>query len=209
MPRTRIKICGIRDEESAIAAAEAGADAVGLVFVRSSPRCVNTEEAQNIMLALPPFVATVGVFMNHAPDTFAEIEEECPTTHAQLHGNENESIVRACGPAIKAVRYTADSIAADLKRWEACEDVEAILVDGPAPGEGVPFRWEDLAPHLDNVRKPVFLAGGLTPDNVAEAIRILRPYGVDVSSGVERERGVKDPALMEAFCQADREADVS
>ena len=81
---------------------------------------------------------------------------------------------KACGPVIKAVRFDAATIAADLARWEACEDVEAILIDGPSPGEGVPFRWEDLPPLLAKVDKPVFLAGGLTPENVADAVRKLR-----------------------------------
>ena len=209
MARTRVKICGVRDAETALVAADAGADAVGFVFVRNSPRFIDPEEAQDVMCCLPPMVSTVGVFMNHAPDAFADIEESCPTTHSQLHGNEDERVVKACGPVIKAVRFDAATIAADLARWEACEDVEAILIDGPSPGEGVPFRWEDLPPLLAKVDKPVFLAGGLTPENVADAVRIVRPYGVDVSTGVEKSRGVKDPALIEAFCEAVRRADAT
>jgi phosphoribosylanthranilate isomerase len=206
--RTRVKICGVKDAETALSAAESGADAVGFVFVRSSPRFVTPEVAQEILLALPPFVSTVGVFMNHSPDAFADIEEVCPTTHTQLHGNEAEAVVTQCGPVIKAVRYAADTIAAELERWEKCDDVEAILIDGPAPGEGVAFRWEDLPPLLEKVSKPVVLAGGLTPENVAEAVRVVRPWGVDVSSGVEASRGVKDPALIEAFCEAVMRADL-
>lgn len=207
MGRTRIKICGVKDVETALVAAEAGADAVGFIFIRNSPRFIDPDEAQDVMFSLPPMVSTVGVFMNHSPDAFADIEERCPTTHTQLHGNENDEVVRACGPAIKAIRYDAATIAKELTRWDECEDVEALLIDGPAPGEGVPFKWTDLPPLLERVEKPVFLAGGLTPDNVAEAIRIVRPYGVDVSSGVEKARGEKDPALIEAFCAAVRRAD--
>ena len=208
MGRTRIKICGVKDLETALAAADAGADAVGFIFIRNSPRFIDPEDAQDIMLSLPPMVSTVGVFMNHSPDAFSNIEEDCPTTHTQLHGNEDERVVKACGPAIKAIRFDPATIAADLRRWDACEDVEALLIDGPAPGEGVAFRWQDLPPLLEPVEKPVFLAGGLTPANVAEAIRIVRPYGVDVSSGVEKARGQKDPALIEAFCEAVRRADL-
>lgn len=207
MGRTRIKICGVKDVETALVAAEAGADAVGFIFIRNSPRFIDPDEAQDVMFSLPPMVSTVGVFMNHSPDAFADIEERCPTTHTQLHGNENDEVVRACGPAIKAIRYDAATIAKELVRWDECEDVEALLIDGPAPGEGVPFKWTDLPPLLERIEKPVFLAGGLTPDNVAEAIRIVRPYGVDVSSGVEKARGEKDPALIEAFCAAVRRAD--
>ena len=110
-------------------------------------------------------------------------------------------------PVIKGVRFAPASIASDLARFEKDDNVEAILIDGPTPGEGVPFQWSDLTPHLDNIAKPVFLAGGLNPANVGDAIRILAPYAVDVSSGVERERGVKDPELIAAFCEAVRRAD--
>ncbi len=207
MARTRIKICGVRDIETAAAAADAGADAIGLIFVRSSPRLILPEAAQEIMLSLPPMVATVGVFMNHSVEAFVDIEEQCPTTHTQLHGNEDERLVSQCGPAIKAVRFDPATIAAELARWEACDDVEAILLDSPTPGEGVAFEWSQLVPLLDAVTKPIFLAGGLTPENVGDAIRAIGPYAVDVSSGVERERGVKDVGLIEAFCDAVREAD--
>lgn len=208
MPRTRIKICGVRDIETALVAADAGADAIGFIFVRNSPRFVTPEEAMGILLDLPPFLTTVGVFMNHSPEAFMDIEEDCPTNHTQLHGNENEDVVSTCGPAIKAVRYAADTIAKDLARWDSCEDVDAILIDGPAPGEGVAFKWADLVPLTEKLSKPFILAGGLTPANVAEAIRTLHPWAVDVSSGVEKDRGVKDPDLIEAFCDAVRAADV-
>lgn len=205
--RTRIKICGIRGGDAALAAADAGADAIGFLFVTSSPRFIEPEDAAAIMLGMPPFVATVGVFMNASAEAFADIEERCPTSHTQLHGSEEETLVNQCAPAIKAVRYARDTIERDLTRWDRCDDVEAILIDGPAPGRGVPFEWTDLAPLVRGLAKPVFLAGGLTPDNVAEAIRVVRPYAVDVSSGVESSRGVKDPALIRAFCDAVRAAD--
>jgi phosphoribosylanthranilate isomerase len=208
MGRTRIKICGVREAETAWAAAEAGADAIGLVFVRSSPRYIEPEHAAQIMLGLPPFLSTVGLFMNPSLDHFCDVEEICPTTLVQFHGSEDEGLVRRCGPGlIKAVRFDAGSIAAELARWDAVEEVDAILVDGGSGGEGVAFEWERLAELASTLSKPLILAGGLTPENVGRAIRTVRPWAVDVSSGVEKARGVKDAGLIEDFCRAVREAD--
>lgn len=207
MSRTRIKICGVRDIDTAFAAVEAGADAIGFIFVRSSPRFIEPDAAAEIMASLPPFVSTVGVFMNMPVDGFSDTEEACPTTYTQLHGDENAELIAACAPVIKGIRFAPNSIAEQLARFDADENVEAILIDGPSPGEGVPFEWSDLDPHMAIVSKPVFLAGGLNPDNVADAIAELRPYAVDVSSGVERERGVKDHGLIRQFCESVRRAD--
>ncbi|MFN0133868.1 MAG: phosphoribosylanthranilate isomerase [Phycisphaerales bacterium] len=207
MPRTRIKICGIRTPEAALAAVEAGADALGFMFVRSSVRHIEPEDAAAIMWQLPPMVTTVGVYMNASVDTFADIEQQCPTHAVQLHGNEDEETVRACGPAIKAVRFDPATIRRDLERWDEMDEVDAILVDGSTGGEGTTLDWPALAAAAEDIATPLMLAGGLTPANVAHAIRIVRPFAVDVSSGVERERGIKDPALIEAFCEAVRAAD--
>ncbi len=208
MRRTRIKICGIRTAEIAHAAVDAGADALGFVFVQSSPRFIEPEEAWGIIGGLPPLVGTVGVFVNAPIDAFCDIEERCPTTYSQLQGNEEIPLVRRCGPGvIKAIRYDAATVREDLARWDEIDEVDAILVDGSAGGLGESFDWSGLAPHLAGITKPVILAGGLTPGNVAAAIRAARPFAVDVSSGVERERGVKDPGLIEAFCEAVRGAD--
>lgn len=209
MPRTRIKICGITTPEAARAAVEAGADAVGFVFVRRSPRHIEPEAAAAIMADLPPFVAAVGLFQDCPVDDFIAIEEVCPTHHTQLHGNESVSVVRHCSPAIKAIRFHEDTIANDLARWDSVDEVEAILVDGSWGGEGVAFDWKKLAEPASSLTKPIILAGGLTPENVGEAIRQARPFAVDVSSGVESERGVKDPAMIHAFCDAVRAADAS
>lgn len=208
MQRTRIKICGIRDDDALLAAADAGADAVGFMFVPASPRYVDPHDAFELMSLAPIFVATVGVFADLDPDAFSDMEEICPTTYSQLHGQEPERVVRACGPdIIKAVRFDPATIDADLNRWSQVDEVSAILVDGSAGGQGVAFDWAALAPLIETCAKPVILAGGLNPGNVAAAIRACRPWGVDVSSGVERERGVKDPDLIAAFCEAVREAD--
>lgn len=208
MGRTRIKICGVRSLDVARAAADAGADAVGFVFVPSSVRYIEPAEAWRVVSALPPMLTTVGVFVNASVETFSQIEEICPTDFAQLQGNEPEDVVRACGPRlIKAVCFHPQTIARDLLRWDAIEEVDAILVDGSAGGAGEAFDWALLTPHVARIRKPIILAGGLNPQNVGQAIRAVRPFAVDVSSGVERRRGEKDPALIEAFCQAVRDAD--
>lgn len=210
MARTRVKICGIRTPEGADAAVEAGADAIGFIFVPSSSRHVEPEDAAAIMAGLPPFVTTVGVFVNASLEKFLDIEEDCPTNYVQLQGNEDVTLVRQCGPSLfKAVRFDSGTIRADLERWDSIEEVDAILVDGSAGGAGTAFDWNALKPHLEGLAKPIIVAGGLTPENVGEAIRALRPYAVDVSSGVESAPGVKDPALMRAFCKAVREADAA
>lgn len=208
MSRTRIKICGIRDDQALFAACDAGADAVGFMFVEASPRYIAPEAAADLMSLLPPFVAAVGVLANPSVDEFADIEEICPTPYTQLHGQEDGRLVRACGPdVIKALRYDPATIEASIKGWEQVDEVGAILVDGSAGGEGVAFDWPALAGIIEHCTKPIIIAGGLTPANVGAAIRACRPYGVDVSSGVEKSKGVKDPALIEAFCEAVREAD--
>lgn len=210
MPRTRIKICGIRDIDSALACAESGADAIGLVFVKSSPRAVTPDEAFDIQASLPPFLSTVGLFKNASVDFFCDAEETCPTTMVQLHGDETDQVIKQCGPnLIKAVKFDAATIARDLARFQAINEVDAILVDGSAGGEGIAFDWSALKPHADALQLPLFISGGLTPENVGEAIRILRPYAVDVSSGVESAPGIKDHALIAAFCDAVRKADAS
>lgn len=208
--RTRIKICGVTTPEAAHGAVAAGADAVGFVFVDDSPRKIDPGVAAGIMGSLPPFVSTVGLFRNPTLDDFLEVEQRCPTTYTQLHGTESEKLVRQCGPLlIKAVHYEIGTIAQQLALWDSVEEVDAILVDGSPGGEGEAFDWATLRDVAGEVRTPLIVAGGLTPENVGEAIRTLRPYGVDVSSGVERERGVKDVALIEAFCAAVREADAA
>ena len=208
MARTRIKICGIKDEAGLFAAADCGADAVGFVFVEASPRYIKPEDAWKLAGLLPPMVATVGLYQNPGVDDFAEVEQVCPTTLTQLHGNERDQIVEMIGPdLIKAIKFDPETIAGRLKHYDEFPEVSAILIDGSAGGEGEAFDWNLLAPHMKHVAKPIILAGGLTPENVGEAIRIVRPFAVDVSSGVERERGVKDPELIAAFCRAVVKAD--
>lgn len=208
MSRTRVKICGVRDVETALCAAECGADAVGFVFVKSSPRSVTPDGAEEIAAYLPPFVQTVGLFVNPTAQAVEEAAEACLFDFVQLHGTEPEPFVKQCGGrVIKAVRFDASTIEGDLMKWSRLSEVDAILVDGGSGGEGQSFDWEALARVQDTSQQPIILAGGLTPGNVEEAIRIVRPWAVDVSSGVESAPGVKDPGLVAAFCEAVRRAD--
>jgi phosphoribosylanthranilate isomerase len=203
--RTRIKICGVRDPETARAAAEAGADAIGLVFAEGSPRRVTLDQAGEIVRATPAFVTTVGLFVDAAPQTVLDAKRSCGLSTAQLHGSEAEDEATACGPGvIKAIRFDGATIERELRRWSRVGAVSAILVDGSSGGAGTAFDWAALARVRDAATKPIILAGGLHPENVEEAIRVVRPFAVDVSSGVERERGEKSPALITAFCDAAR-----
>jgi phosphoribosylanthranilate isomerase len=208
MARTRIKICGVRDVETALIAAECGADAVGLVFAPSSVRRIDPGWAWEIACALPPFVAKVGLFVDAGASRYHEVMERCPCDYGQLHGSESVGEVRECGPrVIKAVLFDAATIEAEFEKWNGVAEVEALLVDGGAGGEGRALDWAALARVREACEHPIILAGGLTAENVGEAIRVVRPWAVDVSSGVESSRGVKDAALIEAFCEAVRAAD--
>lgn len=208
--RTRVKVCGITNFDDAAAAIELGADAIGFVFVPDTPRFIDPDEAAEILDALPPFVSAVGVVRDLDVDTFCEIEQRCPCHMMQLHGRENEKTVSACGPSvIKAFRYDPATVRSQLDRWARVDEVDAVLVDGSDGGAGEAFDWFDLAEQLpEDYDKLVIIAGGLTPANVGQAIRAVRPYAVDVSSGVEAEPGVKDHDRLAAFMQAVREADM-
>ncbi len=219
MPRTRIKVCGVRDLETALVCAHAGADAVGFVFHPQSSRFIEPEEAADVMLMLPPLLTSVALFVNVSFERYCDLEEVCPTALSQFHGSESVELVDQCGPGIiKAIKYDPKTIEADLREWNDCGGVDAILVDGSSGGEGTTLDWAGLRQAMEAVGyggeaefdgqlRPVFLAGGLTPENVGEAIRVVRPYAVDVSSGVESEPGVKDHAKIRVFCDAVRKAD--
>jgi phosphoribosylanthranilate isomerase len=223
--RTRIKICGITTVEAALAAVDAGADALGLIFADGSPRRITIDTAADIRAAVPPLVTLFGVFQLTTPGsggggtgvsggTSGGINSDLENWSnlglwVQLHGDENEALARHLTRrfrVIKAFRYSASQV----RRWDACQAVEMLLIDSPRPGSGRSFNLAPLAKTMrEGVRKPVMLAGGLTPGNVADAIRQVRPYAVDVSTGVESPPGSgrKDPALIRAFCEAVRAAD--
>ena len=221
MTRTRIKICGVRDVRTALAAVEAGADAIGLVFAPRSPRHVDVETAQVITEALPPGVEPVGLFVDEPVERVRVIASEVGLRTVQLHGHEKPGDAAALAPLRiwKALAFDADRAQETLAPWRgASANLAALLFDTPPPhrdalpgGGGRRFDWNSLAQlaAAGELRglPSLILAGGLTPDNVSAAIRAAAPYAVDVSSGVESERGVKDAAKIRAFCEAVRQAD--
>ncbi|MCZ6868927.1 MAG: phosphoribosylanthranilate isomerase [Gammaproteobacteria bacterium] len=203
MSRVRIKICGITRSEDARAAVALGADALGFVFYEPSPRNVDLERASAIVAELPPFVSAVGVFVD--PDT-ARVEEvlsEVRLDVLQFHGDERpEDCERFGRPYLKSIRMKPGIDPRSVARAHA--GAQALLFDAYVPdkpgGAGQTFDWSLVPSDLD---KPVVLAGGLTADNVADAIRRVQPYGVDVSGGVEGSRkGVKDLQKMQRFIGA-------
>jgi phosphoribosylanthranilate isomerase len=203
MTAPRIKICGVRTPGTARVAASAGADYVGVVFAPGSPRRVTPEEGRAIAAALPPGVEPVALFqLERAADLTVAA---WPFEWVQLHGEEDEELVAAAARRHRVIRGFRFSREAVL-RWNACRDVDVLLVDGGAGGAGVGFDHAELAALRDEVHNPILLAGGLAPDNVATAVQAVAPWGVDVSSGVESARGVKDDDLIRAFCAAVRSA---
>jgi phosphoribosylanthranilate isomerase len=208
----RIKICGITSVEDALLAAEAGADAIGLNFYERSPRYVTTERAKEICLALPAGVAKVGVFVNSLPKGIAAMAERVGLDVIQLHGDEGPDFLGSLGklPVIKAFRCresTLNSVRAFLTLCPEPSFPIAVLLDAHAPGSyggtGQVLDWRRLqAERHQLLGLPLILAGGLTPQNVAEAIRVARPDAVDTASGVEVSPGKKDPAKVRAFISA-------
>lgn len=201
--RTRVKICGIRRREDALAAIEAGADALGFVFHPRSPRAVTAEAAAALVRALPPFVAKVGLFVNAPEARVRSVLEEVPLDLLQFHGEESPDWCARIGrPWMKAVRMAPGIDLVARMEELAAAGASAVLVDAWHPavagGTGETFDWDRIPARRP---LPLVLAGGLTPENVAEAIRRVRPYAVDVSSGVERRRGVKDPERIRAFLE--------
>jgi len=205
--RTRIKVCGITRVEDAIAAAALGVDALGFVFWPGSPRCITPRAAAAITAALPPFVAKVGVFVNQSPAEIRAFAGEAGLDAVQLHGDEPAELwARVPGRCIKAVAVGPGFDAAGLADWPP-----AIwpLLDACDParrgGTGREIDW-GLAARAARIR-PVILAGGLSPSNVGLAVSRVRPFALDVSSGVEREPGIKDPEKLRTFVGAVLAAD--
>jgi len=199
---TRIKICGITNVADAVAAAEAGADMIGLMFYERSPRNISIATATEISRALSPFVVKVGVFVNPDEDMVMRAIGECGVTLLQFHGEETPEFCTQFGVMnMKAFRVRDAASLDALPNYPT----DAYLLDAFSPdahgGTGAKFNW-DLAIEAKKHGKPIFLAGGLTPENVAEAVRKVEPFGVDVSSGVESAPGKKDHAKVRAFIQA-------
>jgi phosphoribosylanthranilate isomerase len=208
MSYTRIKICGITRVEDALSAAQAGADAIGLVFAEGSPRRLHTEQARRIAAALPPFVSTVALFVNPSQELVAQVIAQVRPDCLQFHGEETPDFCAAFNlPWLKVARVRADI---DLLQFAArYAGAQGLLLDAYSAaahgGTGERFDWGLIPADLS---RPVVLAGGLTPDNVAEAVRHVRPWAVDVSSGVEAAPGIKDAAKIAAFVKEVKDADV-
>lgn len=201
MTRTRVKICGIRQEADARFCAQQGADAIGLVFYEPSPRAVSIETASAIVRSLPAFVTSVGLFVNPTEQQVVSVLQQVGLDCLQFHGDETAAFCRQFGrPYIKAIRMRADEdVTASIKVYS---DAQALLLDtyveGTQGGTGQTFDWR-RAPTAG--LQPFILAGGLTAENVAEAIGIAKPYAVDVSGGVEKSRGVKDLNMIQRFIE--------
>lgn len=198
---TRIKICGIRDVATAMAAVEAGADAIGVVLATGSPRTITHAAAVEIAAEVPEHVEVVGVFVD---GTLEHDLLPWQPRWTQLHGTEDERLVASlAGPVVRAVAFDAD----ELRRWDGATGVDRLLVDSERPGSGQAFDHTAFQAMRDELTTPLVLAGGLAPDTVGDAIRRLRPWGVDVSSAVESAPGIKDTDRIRAFCDAVRESD--
>ncbi|MDZ7787832.1 MAG: phosphoribosylanthranilate isomerase [Halofilum sp. (in: g-proteobacteria)] len=207
MAHTRIKICGITRPEDAVAAADAGVDAIGLVFYPPSPRAVEPEVARTIVAALPPFVTATGLFLDADRERIDAVLSAVPLGLLQFHGREDAAFCRSFDrPYIKAVGMADGADPAELAR--AWPDAAGLLADSHSPGEaggtGKRFPWDRLAGERDY---RLILAGGLDPDNVCSAVRTVRPDAVDVSSGVEQSPGCKDAARIQRFIEEVRRGD--
>jgi phosphoribosylanthranilate isomerase len=203
---TRVKICGVTSVADALLAAEAGADMIGLMFYEGSPRHVAIEQAAEISGVLPPFVLRVGVFVNPDEALVTRAIGDCGLTILQFHGDETSEFCTQFGlMSLKAIRVRD----AESLRPLADYHTDGFLLDACSGaglgGTGEKFNW-DLAVEAQKFGKPIFLAGGLTPENVAAAVRQVRPFAVDVSSGVESSPGKKDAAKVRAFIDAVRAA---
>ena len=200
----KIKICGLTNLDDASAAIDFGADALGFVFFKKSPRNISPEKAAAIIAKLPVFTTTVGVFVNEPRQTIQEIIEETGIDVIQLHGDEPPESCRLQRRVIKGIRVKSLESLEPLKSYQ--DLVSAFLLDTFAPhmpgGTGQVFNW-DIAIEAKNFGR-IILAGGLTPENISEAIRRVNPYAVDVSSGVELEKGKKDHQKMRLFIEKAR-----
>jgi phosphoribosylanthranilate isomerase len=196
----KIKICGITSLEDALAAADAGADALGFNFYKKSPRCIEPSKAAEIIAQLPPFIIPVGLFVNEREEKIREIQHLTCLQAVQFHGDESPEFCQRFGErVIKAFQVRNKESLKNMAHYHVGAFLLDSYKDGERGGTGETFDW-----HLAVVAKTfgrVILAGGLTPENVAEAVRLVQPYAVDVASGVEKEKGIKDHARMKKFVQ--------
>lgn len=198
----KVKICGITNMEDAQAAVAAGADLLGFVFAAESQRCVTVEQAAAIAQTVPPFVVRVGLFVNAPEELVMHAMSACGLQLLQFHGDETADYCRQFGAmSMKAFRVRGPETIQALPEYPTDAWLLDAFVPGQRGGTGHSFNWE-LAVEAVKLGRPVFLAGGLTPANVAEAVHKVQPYGVDVSSGVELAPGRKDHAKVQAFIAA-------
>jgi phosphoribosylanthranilate isomerase len=197
MQKVKVKICGITACEEAATAVELGVDALGFIFA-PSPRQITPQKALSIICELPPFIKTVGVFVNQTPDVIREIKDHCRLDLVQLHGDESLELCLSLMPyTIKTLRIKGESSPQAGMAYYG--KVRALLLDtyaeDKAGGTGKTFDW-NLALRFKKLQIPIILSGGLRPSNIQEAIRTVRPYAIDVNSGVEERPGQKSPELM-------------
>ncbi|MBI1811201.1 MAG: phosphoribosylanthranilate isomerase [Nitrospirae bacterium] len=197
----KVKICGITNLDDAMAAADFGADALGFVFFKKSPRYISPANAKKIIKKLPPFISTVGVFVNEDKNTIEKVALQTGINIIQLHGDEHPKACNLSKPAIKAIRVKSIDNLEIISKYR--DKVSAFLLDTYTPeifgGTGQIFNW-DIAAEAKKFGR-VILAGGLTPENIEKAVRLVHPYAVDVSSGVEAEKGKKDHLKMKLFIE--------
>lgn len=197
-PQVKTKICGMTQLKDALFAVEQGADAVGFIFYKKSPRSVTMKAVREIILELPPFVDTVGVFVNESADRVNKIADYCGLDLVQLHGEESPAFCRKIHRrVIKAFRVTDLQSLRQIGKYPVTGFLLDTFCEDMRGGTGKAFDWNLALP----VKKigPVILAGGLTPRNIGQAVSRVRPYGVDVCSGVEKSPGIKDPEQVRAF----------
>jgi phosphoribosylanthranilate isomerase len=208
MKRTRIKMCGITRVKDAQDAAKAGADAIGMILWAKSPRLIETKLAAEIMAGLPPLVSRVGVFVDANVSFVMQCARALKLDYVQLHGRESLDYVNAMRE-VRVIRAIRSEQLSDYAS-ELPPNLVALLVDSGTGGTGIEQDWDRLDAQLKLLqpRVPVIVAGGLTPENVAGVVRKLRPFGVDVSSGIERELGMKDELKMREFVHAVTTADL-
>ncbi|MDP2825447.1 MAG: phosphoribosylanthranilate isomerase [Sulfuritalea sp.] len=209
MTRTRIKICGITREEDLAAAVAAGADALGFVFYAPSPRYVTPQRAAQLMSRVPAFVARVGLFVNESAEKVGAVLAQAPLDLLQFHGDEDAAFCSAFGrPWIKAARVKPGfDLLEYASAFAGAPGVSGLLLDAHVEGYGGGGKTFDWSLIPQSLPLPVILSGGLHPGNVAEAVRAVRPWAVDVSSGVEAARGIKDAQKITEFIAGVRDAD--
>ncbi len=205
MQRTRIKFCGITRAEDLKVAVDLGVDAIGLVFCPASPRAINVQQACMLIDRCGPFITSVGLFMNQDAGTINSLIEQVPVDMLQFHGDESEQFCASFGvPYLKSVAMGGNGQAISESDYASAS---AILLDsnelGQPGGSGKQFDWKNIP----DLKRPIILAGGLDPNNVSDAVKQVRPYAVDVSSGIESAKGIKEFNKMKDFVRSVRDAD--